>query len=72
MQQPTWLDKVIEPVIDKGLSAIAQAIAASPEFLAAIQRGLDKPTPKHDAEGPSRAQNIRAEITAALQGKNSP
>jgi hypothetical protein len=43
--RPGWTG-AIEPEIDKGAAAIAQAIATSPRFIDAIKRGLaSKPKP---------------------------
>jgi hypothetical protein len=60
MMKPSWLDNVIEKVIDSGdPGKIAQAIATNPEFLGAIKSGLaNKPMPP----GPGYAQNIRTSI----------
>jgi hypothetical protein len=66
MMAPTWLDKLIEPAVATGnAAAVAQAIAASPRLLAAIQRGLDdKAAP--DVRGPSQAQRVAAAIREEL------
>ena len=64
--QPTWLDKLIQPEIEKGDPAvIAQAIAKSPQFIAAIKHGLAN-KPKPGVAGPTPAQVVRQEITKAV------
>ena len=59
---PTWLDQVIETVIDKNdPKIIAQVIANSPQIVDAIKRGLaNKPQP--GIMGSSHAQNIAREV----------
>lgn len=66
MMPPTWLDGVIDGVIGKNDPAvIAQAIAASPQFIAAIKKGLaNKPAP--GVMGPSHSQVIRRELAEAI------
>jgi hypothetical protein len=66
MMKPTWLDGVIQKVIDKNdATAIAQAIANSPQLVDAIKKGLaNKPEP--GVMGPSHAQNIRKAVVEAL------
>lgn len=39
---PHWLDQVIGDTWQKDAAAVAQAVAKSPQFLAAIQAGIDK------------------------------
>ena len=63
---PTWLDGVIQSVIDQGdATAIAQAIANNPRFLDAIKKGLAN-KPKPGVMGPTYAQNVREAIKAEL------
>ena len=63
---PTWLDEVIEKVIDKNDPAvIAQAIAHSPQFLDGIKKGLAH-KPKPGVMGPSHAQNVRKAVIDAV------
>lgn len=61
---PTWLDQVIQKVIDKGdPKAIAHVIADSPQFMDAIKRGLaNKPT----GPGPTYAQVVAREVREAI------
>lgn len=66
MMKPTWLDGVIDTVIDTGDPAqIAQAIANSPRFLDAIKTGLAN-KPKPGVMGPSASQVIRQEIAKVV------
>ncbi len=71
MMKPVWLDDVIQDILDANpqasAAAIAQGIAARPEFLAAIQQGLDIPHAPN-AIGGSQAQVIRVKITNLLEG----
>jgi hypothetical protein len=66
MMKPTWLDEVIDKVIEKGdPTVIAQAIANSPRFLNAIKAGLaNKPQPGLMA--PSHSQVIRQAIAEVV------
>lgn len=64
--RPTWLDQVIDTVIDTGdPKQIAQAIANSPQFLDAIKAGLAN-KPKPGVMGPSYSQNVRTAIRDAV------
>lgn len=67
----TWLDEVIDPkAIEKGDAiAIAQSIAASPQFLDAIKHGLAK-KPEPGVIGPSHAQIIAEEIRTIFAGND--
>lgn len=66
MQKPTWLDEVIQTVIDKGdPQAIAQVIANSPRVIDAIKKGLAN-KPKPGIAGPSYAQIVAKEVRAAV------
>jgi len=65
---PTWLDQLIQKVIDKGdPKAIAQVIADSPQVMDAIKRGLANkpkpgvagPTSKFCSTAPTRKKPIR-------------
>ena len=64
--QPTWLDKLIETVIDKGdPTAIAQVIANSPQVMGAIKKGLaNKPTPGKPSA--TYAQNVATAVREAI------
>ena len=66
---PHWMDDYIDQAVSSGKmtpAQIAEVVANSPEFLDAIQRGLDnKPDP--NIIGPSHAQVIREEIRKALE-----
>lgn len=65
-QPPTWLDQLIQTVIDQGDPAvIARVIANSPQVMDAIQRGLaNKPRP--GVMGPTYAQAVANEVRAAI------
>ncbi len=64
--QPTWVDTLIAPAVLTGsAAAVAQVIATSPRFLAAIQRGLDDRVAP-DVRGPSQSQKVAAAIRDEL------
>lgn len=66
MTNPTWLDTLILPAVATGNAAtVAQIIATAPQFLAAIQRGLDD---KSDPGvlGLSQAQKVAVAIREEL------
>ena len=67
MLPPHWLDAAISSKLDTGdAKRIAEAVAQSPEFLAAIKAGLDERPPR-GVVGPSHAQIIRRGIQEAIE-----
>jgi hypothetical protein len=66
MLKPKWLDNVIQAAMGTSSpTAIAQAIATSPQFVDAIRRGLEN-KPQPGIMGPSHAQMIARELQEAL------
>jgi hypothetical protein len=68
MREPTWLDTLIQTNITAGAPAIAQAVATSPQVIAAIETALARPVDKR-MMGPSKAQKIGDAIIQALQSR---
>jgi len=66
MKKPTWLDQLIDTVIDKGdPMVIAQVVANSPQVVDAIKRGLaNKPMP--GIKGPSYSQVVADELRSVF------
>ena len=65
MRLPNWFDKVIEQSMGTDAQAIAYALARNPEFIAAIQRGIDNKTTM-PVMGLSPAQHVADAIKAEL------